>query len=56
MSPENLKKVSHPELEIHVSLISVINLGKKWTDRHTRNKILFGTSLLYKQLSQVLNI
>ena len=38
MSPENLEKISHPELDISKdNLISVRNWGNEQTDRHTRN-------------------
>ena len=35
ISPENLRKTTHPELEI--SLMSVRKWGNEKTDRHTRN-------------------
>ena len=38
MSPENLEKISHPELNISKdNLISVRNWGYEQTDRHTKN-------------------
>ena len=43
MSPENFRKLAHPELEIStVNTISVRKQGNKQTDRHTRknNKCL----------------
>ena len=44
MSPENLEKISHPELNISKdNLISVRNWGNEQTERHTRNLKLFGT-------------
>ena len=46
MSPENLKKISHPELNISKdNLISVRNLGNEQTDRHTRNLKIFETNV-----------
>ena len=42
MSLENLKKTSHLELDIK---ISVRKLGNEQTDRHTRFLELFGTSV-----------
>ena len=46
MSPENLRKLAHLELEIStVNIISVRKLGNEQTDRHTRNLKLFGTSV-----------
>ena len=43
---ENLKKISHPELNISKdNLISVRNWGNEQTDRHTRNLKLFGTNV-----------
>ena len=45
MSPENLRKLAHPELEIStVNIISVKKLGNEQTDIHARNLRLFGTS------------
>ena len=38
MSPENLRKIAHTELEIsNVSLIRMWNRGNDHTDRHTKN-------------------
>ena len=46
MCPENLKKISHPELDISKdNPISVRKLGNEQTDRHTRFLELFGTSV-----------
>ena len=46
MSPENLKKGAHLDLEISKeNLISVSKLGHEQTDRHTRNLELFRTSV-----------
>ena len=46
MSPENLKKISHPELNISKdNLILVRNGGNEQTDRHTRILKLFGTNV-----------
>ena len=45
MSPEDLKKIADPELEISiVNIISVRKWGNEQTDRHTRNMKLFWTS------------
>ena len=45
MSPENLRKLAHPELEIYtVNIISVRKWGNEQTDRHTRNLKLSWTS------------
>ena len=42
MSPENLRKVAHPEPDIStVKIISVRKWGNEQTDRHTRNLRLF---------------
>ena len=50
MSPENLKKISHPELNISKdNLISVRNWGNEQNDRHTRNLKLFGTNVVTSQ-------
>ena len=50
MSPENLEKISHPELNISKDdLISVKNLGNEETKRHTRNVKLFGTNVQTSQ-------
>ena len=47
MSAENLKKISHLELEIFkTNLVSVSKWGNKRTDRHKRNMKLF--EVLYK--------
>ena len=47
MSPENLRKLAHPELEIStVNIISVMKWGNEQTDRQTRNMKLF--EVLYK--------
>ena len=46
MSPENLRKLAHPELEIStVNIISVRKWGNEHTDRHTRKLKLFGTNV-----------
>ena len=46
MSPENFKKISHPELDISKdNPISVRKWGNEQTDRHTRFLELFGTSV-----------
>ena len=46
MSPENLRKLAHPELEIFsVNIISVRKWGNEQTDIQTRNMKLFGTSI-----------
>ena len=46
MSPENLKKIAHLELQISkINLISVRKWGNEQTDRHTRFLELFGTSV-----------
>ena len=46
MSPENLEKISHPELDISKdNPISVRKWGNEQTDRHTRFLELFGTSV-----------
>ena len=46
MSPENLKKIAQPELEIsNVKLILVRKGGNEQTERHTINLKLFGTSV-----------
>ena len=46
MSPENLEKIYHPELNISKdNLISVRNWGNEQTDRHTRTLKLFGTNV-----------
>ena len=46
MSPENLRNLAHPELEIStLNIISVRKLGNEQTDIHTRNLKLFGTSV-----------
>ena len=38
MSPENLRKIAHPELEIsNVNWVLVMKEGNEQTDRHTRN-------------------
>ena len=45
MSPENLRKLAHPELGLFtVNIISVRKWGNEQTDRHTRNMKLFWTS------------
>ena len=45
MSPENLKKLAHLELEISkINLISVRKLGNEQTDRLTRNLKFFRTN------------
>ena len=50
MSPENLKKIAHLELEISKdNLISVRKGDNEQTDRHTRNLKLFGTSVQTSQ-------
>ena len=50
MSPGNLEKISHPELNISKdNLISVRNWGNEQTDRHTRNLKLFGTNVQTSQ-------
>ena len=42
MSPKNLRKLAHPELEIStVKIISVRKRGNEKTDRHTRHMKLF---------------
>ena len=47
MSPENLRKLAHPELEIStVNIFLVMKRGNKQTDRLTRNMKLF--EVLYK--------
>ena len=47
MSPENLRKIAHPELEIsNVNLILVRNQVNELTDRHT--EILNYLELVYK--------
>ena len=44
MSPENLQKIAHPEIEIsNVNQILVRKKGNEQTDRHTKNLKLFGT-------------
>ena len=46
MSPENLRKIAHPELEIsNVNLVLVRMQGNEQTDRHTGNLKPFGTNL-----------
>ena len=46
MSPENLEKISHPELDISKdSLISVKKWDNEQTDRNTQNLKLFRTSV-----------
>ena len=46
MSPENLEKISHPELDISKdNPISVRKLGIEPTDRYTRNLKISGTSV-----------
>ena len=50
MSPENLKKIAHLDLEISKDdLISVRKLDNEQTDRHARNLELFGTSVRTSQ-------
>ena len=52
MSPGNLEKISHPELNISKdNQISVRNWGNEQTDRHTRNLKLFGTNVVTSQES-----
>ena len=52
MSPENLRKLAHPELEEStVNIISVRKLGNEHTDRHTRNLKFF--ELMHKHLRNV---
>ena len=46
MSPENLREIAHPELEIsNVSLILIRKKGNGQTDRHTRNVKPFGSNV-----------
>ena len=46
MSPENLRKIAHPELDIsNVKLILVREKFNEQTNRHTRNLQLFGTNV-----------
>ena len=50
MSPENLKKIAHLDLEISKDdLISVRKLDNEQTDRHTGNSEFFGTSVRISQ-------
>ena len=50
MSPENLRKLVHPDLEIStINIISANRQGNEQTDRYTRNLILFETSVKTSQ-------
>ena len=50
MSPENLRKLAHPQLEIStVDMISVRKGGNEQTDRHTKNLKLFETDIQTSQ-------